>query len=186
MIKKIKHLSIPICLTLLLALIYWQPQEQTQITQEPNTPSSDYYFKNVVLKQFSEKGELSSQVSAKKMEHFTTNNASTITEPKVTFISNKNSTWQLTSDQGEYSHNANQLALTGNVSISETVDTYSTLIQTENLQLDLNKKTAITHNNVQIKASNNLTHAIGMQADFHQDLIHLKAQVNTEVFSHDN
>ncbi|WP_444995045.1 LPS export ABC transporter periplasmic protein LptC [Aliikangiella sp. IMCC44359] len=186
MIKKIKRLTIPICLTLLLAFIYWQPQDNPASIKELNTPPSDYYFQNVELKQFSEKGELLSQVNAKKMEHFLTTNSSIITSPKVTFTSEKKATWQLLSNRGEYSHDANQLVLDGDIVISETFNSNNTLIQTQSLSLNLNNKSAFTDEKVQIKTNRSLTHATGMQADFHKDLIHLKAQVSTEVLPNDS
>jgi len=190
MTRKIKIILVGSLATLLLAFIYWQPQIKPVNEAAKTMSDADYYFETVSLKQFNQKGQLASELTAEKMEHFNSSDSSRFISPKIRFLSEQNSAWQITSKIGELNHQASELVLEDNAVIRQ-VDVENQLnnsnqLKTHKLTIDLARKHAMTDSKVTIETESSQTQAIGMQADFDKETIQLLGQVETRGISNDS
>ena len=163
-----------------LTLSYWQPSKQVDIDTEATLSGADYFFREVKLKQYEQDGSLASQLTAEKMVHFREKNRSTFEAPAILFSSQSSSAWQLTSAKGYLEHNTNQLKLEREVRIFPLENANSSLIATQNLDINLEQKIAKTDTPVSIQTDSTKTHAVGMVADFNMEQIKLVSNVVTQ------
>ena len=178
--KKTKIIIVGSISAFVLAFNYWQPSLQVEVESSSEISNADYYFEKVSLKQYDQRGHLASRLNAKKMEHFRKNDSSIFEQPKILFVSQSNSTWQLESNDGELNHGTNELSLNQKASIFQTGTALKNRVKAENLFIDLNQQTAVTEGPVVIETDQSITKADGMKANFKMEQIELKANVETQ------
>ncbi|MET1255794.1 LPS export ABC transporter periplasmic protein LptC [Aliikangiella maris] len=185
-----------------LALIYWQNNTPSTMNQSTiATPQSDYYFKNIKIRQFNSEGNLENQLNAQLMEHFASKNLSIMETANIIFYPQEKTnnaqqltqnTWQVSAAKGEFDHLRNQLTLDKKIIMREIVQTQppqksqpEISIDTSHLNVDLNRQIAENQVAVTIKNEHSLTSAIGMQIDFKRSQLKLKSQVSGEIYTND-
>ncbi len=172
-------------LSILLGINYWHSSTQLTDKKPEKISNADYYFENVVIKNFNSDGQITSQLGAKKMEYFKKTNISQINLPDIIFKSKHSSKWQLTSATGELDHNENKIRLNNNVSIIELNTIRKTNILTELLYIDLEKKLATTPEVVKLLTQTTHTTSRGMNADFELEIIELTSLVESNGFKNE-
>lgn len=174
-------LQILFAIVLVLAANYfWDPtpaplpDAQTRERQQalPRT-----YLSEARIWTFDENGELSEIVEADSMEQYPQHDVSNIEQPRFYSHSADDRTWSAFAARGQFHHREQRLELRKDVVLEH--DQTGTRAVTEELDIYLKSKVAVSKTLVTITQADNRTTADGMRAKLERETIELKPNVES-------
>ena len=166
---------------LLLYLPSWMDEtDEQQIAPGMDALDPTYQAKNLTTKLYDASGNLSHQVFATEMQHFDQLGFVVFTQPLYTLYSKDNSApWQLTAEEGTLYDNQ-VIQLENNVTITSLdKDEYVQTIQTEFINVELEKQTMQSDQEVILSGARYTITSIGFSADLRSEYYELQNHVKT-------
>lgn len=159
-------------LILLLAVGGWalwhnQQQPETQVQGKFTvTDEVDYFVDNLSVTTMTTKGKPARTLIATRMEHFRDTGITELEQPFFHIYSQSDSTWEVTSQQGELSEDGKTLLLSGQVEIDRPAspNVRTMHISTSNLRVNADQDYAETDEAVKITSDAGWVQGVGMQA----------------------
>lgn len=186
-------LFIVLALLIVILSVSWWPNatQETQKQSKDMPLKSDYFIKQVKVKNYDQNGLLENQLTAEKLEHFKTNQTSAVIQPKIQLRKDKSSNWSVSAASGTLDHKNNQIILRDSVVIeqssaqvikpsNDTASIQQTRIEAKSLNFDLNNNLASTPQNVSILSNNFTTISDSMFIDFGREEVILNGKIQTE------
>jgi len=177
-------ISIAIIFATVLALYIpiWLEDEaptQTATTEEALLPN--YEVTNLSSQLFDENGVLTHQVEAKKMEHYDQLGFVIFEEPTYTiYLESTSQPWKVTARQGTL-YDDNRIQLESSVQITSLSEQeFIKTIETEYIEINLNSKTLISDQAVQISGIDYVINSIGFKANLETQFYELSNHVQTQ------
>ncbi len=164
----------------LAATYFWDPRPATSPDAGTSARQQDLpktYLHNTRSLSYGEEGDLREILEAKSVNHFPQNNESLIVEPRFYSHSGDDKTWSATADRGRFVHAGQRLLLRRNVVM--THDQTGGRLDTQGMDIYLNKKLAISRREVFLTQDSNRTRADGMQANLIDETIILEPNVES-------
>ncbi|EKE71486.1 LPS export ABC transporter periplasmic protein LptC [Gallaecimonas xiamenensis] len=176
-------LFILVLFAITLGLVYWTgndedaaQQGQAQLVDQPDGIAED-----LQVRQFDDKGQLSMQVNADSMTHFSLRQETWLTAPRFElYDQEQHKPWQIRADQAKVTGQRLVDLKNGVIIQSLTDDAPVRRVDTDNLQLDLVQKTMDTDAPVTIIGPGYVTSGVGLEAELEGQQVRLKSQVSTE------
>ena len=175
--------SLQILLAIVLgmaATYYWDPR--TAQLADPDTsarrealPRS--YLQAPLSWTYNEQGNLTDILEAASVEQYPQRDESLIEAPRFYAHSGDDKTWSATAERGRFRHSTETLTLLENVTLSH--DQTGARLETAAMDIDLDAKTATSHNPVTITYDDNITRADGMIARLEVETITLMPNVES-------
>ncbi|WP_133405477.1 LPS export ABC transporter periplasmic protein LptC [Parashewanella tropica] len=163
-------------------VLYWQVQQKQgeKVALGPQIERPDYMATELNSISYDKQGRLSSQVTAKHMEHYATRDTTLFTEPVYLLYGDSNeSPWRISAKEGRLKKDDTQKAyLDWNVKL-EAVGKKEPLqsVSTRYVELDLDKKIMTTDAMVYIKGNGFNSQGKGLYADLNRETVRLNDQV---------
>ncbi|WKE66051.1 LPS export ABC transporter periplasmic protein LptC [Gallaecimonas kandeliae] len=176
-------LFILLLFTATLALVYWPSKNQDQAQADPAllAQQPDGIAEDLQVRQFDDNGQLSMQVNADSMTHFSSKQETLLTSPRFElYDKEQHKPWQIRAERAIVSQQR-LVDLRNDVIIqSLTEDAPVRRVDTDNLRLDLASKTMDTEAPVTIIGPGYITRGIGLEAKLEGQQVRIKSQVSTE------
>lgn len=178
----------PLILTsFLLALIGLGAFTYTKWDQwfHPSTKTSgDYEQPDMVavsLEQlsFDEQGNREFLLNAESMLQYIKSNRNIMVKPVITFFEQQQASWQTSAASATSDNDANQLHLSGNVTIVQQGVREAAILETETLELFPRRSYASTDDKVIIRQTGVYIEAVGLNADLNENRITLRQNVTS-------
>lgn len=179
------RITISILLLFILVLAIYAPgwlspeEEETPSLQDEAT-RPNYQARNMRSTFYNEKGEINHLVYAQKMEHYQLLGFTLFEMPQYTiFVANQSQPWQLDAEEGTL-YDSDIIRLERDVEI-RTLDEqgFVQTIRTEFLEVNLNDKTMMSDQTVEILGQNFVINSNGFTADLETQQYELKDHVQT-------
>ncbi|RLQ21912.1 LPS export ABC transporter periplasmic protein LptC [Seongchinamella sediminis] len=174
-------LQILLAITLLVAAGYfWRPQTagtpDVQTTQrQRELPQT--YLQTVRAWSFDEDGMLTDIVEAEQLEHFPRRKLTLIGEPRFYAHSGDDKTWSASAERGRDDGRRERLLLRRNVVLIH--DQTGTRLDTQALNIDLDRQIASSDRRVTVVQGNSRTVADGIEVRMQEETILMKPNVES-------
>ena len=168
---------------LIPAVIYLGLDEQKKSRFRPDAPSasqqqSDYYIVNGKIRDYSARGALEQQLSARQLEHLPALQQTTVIEPQLTIFDASSPPQSVSSKAGIILDDNSQVTLAGNVVLQNNPDqSRATILTTEALLFFPQKDLIQTDRPVVLTSPIGKTTATGMTIDTRHSKIDLLSKV---------
>jgi lipopolysaccharide export system protein LptC len=152
------------------------PQSNMEDALVPN-----YEVSNLSSKLFNEEGFLTHQVDAQKMEHYDQLGFVIFQQPTYTiYLENASQPWKVTAAQGTL-YDDNRIQLEENVLITSlSQQEFVKQIETQYMEINLNDRTLVSDQAVQISGVDYVINSIGFKANLETQIYELSNHVQTE------
>jgi len=173
--------ALPLLLVVILmtALAYfWNTDTAIEFSRTAEQPSlAKTYLINTRSMTYNEQGTLTEIFEAVDVKHFPRQKHSLVVEPRFYSHNGNDQTWSASSERGRFLHKREVLHLTGNVIL--TTDQSGAHLYTEEMRINLKKKTAFSNVPVTMTQGLNTIKALGMAADLNREQILIKPEVES-------
>ena len=162
--------------------MYWYSEYQNNLVSTQSTTDSkqaNYTLLNANKTSFDEKGQMSNQLTAEKLEHFEKRQVTMLTQPQYKIYSKqRNSTWLLTAQKGTLQHQSDILYLKEKVHLSSlTYNEPISSLKTKALNIDLKTNTLHSNEDVTIEGDTFIIHGTGIKANLESELIEISSNI---------
>ena len=123
-----------------------------------------YSVKNAEFFGSDQKGSFAYKVFSKKARSENSNDQIILDQVDLLYYSDDLSSWKISSDKGVMYDGSSIIVLSGNVVIRNNSTIRPSIIETEYLEINLNKMTIATNKKVKITLNNNTIEAFGINA----------------------
>ena len=148
---------------------------QSSATGERTLPQT--YLEQVRSLSFDEQGNLDEIREAQKLEHFERRDESLLESPRFYSHNGDDKTWSAAADRGRYRPSLRLLELSDNVVLAN--DNSGARLDTSEMLIDLEKKTARSDVPVSITRDDSSTRADGAFADLEREVVEMKPNVES-------
>ena len=175
--------SLQILLAIVLgmaATYYWDPRaarvaDPDTSARRPALPQA--YLQSPLSWTYNEQGYLTDILEAASVEQYPQRDESLIEAPRFYAHSGDDKTWSATAARGRFQNSTEILTLLENVSLSH--DQTGARVETAEMDIDLDTKTATSRNPVTITFDDNVTRADGMIARLETETLMLMPNVES-------
>jgi lipopolysaccharide export system protein LptC len=157
---------------MLLAIVSWWMVKLTEpkqaIEEVVAQHSVDYYSFGYQKRNMNDLGELSSEVKAEKMEHYSDDGSVHLKAPVLSFFEINSPPWIITAERGILTNAGKDLFLSGNVLASRAASqgNRAVSIKTSDLQVKPETSYAETAKLAELRSPPDITTGVGMQLSF--------------------
>jgi lipopolysaccharide export system protein LptC len=141
----------------------------------------DTFMKNVVYTEHDQNGLIHTQIYTPTIAHYQNNDLYVFTKPQFKTVTANKQTWIITADMGKSIYGSDKIKLWHNVKIvePELTDThkYAFIITTNSITIYPKTKFATTEQPIIITQGENVTKAVGAEADLKAGTIKLLSKV---------
>ncbi|WP_166264330.1 LPS export ABC transporter periplasmic protein LptC [Marinobacter caseinilyticus] len=176
-----RALALLLCAVVLVSML-WQSDEAREPTEArdlrgPSEP--DGFVVNGRYLSFDEAGNRETLIESPRIEQFESRHLATMIAPKATlFDADSGTPWTLTANRGEFMETRDIIKLEGQVVITRPLSGGKmATLESEQLTLDNDNRTAYTDSLVTLTDSHGVTQAKGMKAWIDDRTLELKSQV---------
>lgn len=148
---------------------------QSPPTGERTLPQT--YLEQVRSLSYDETGKLDEIREARKLEHFDQRDESLLESPRFYSHNGGDKTWSAAADRGRYRPSERLLELSDNVVLAN--DNSGARLETSEMLIDLERKTARTEVPVTITRDESSTRADGAFADLEAEVVEMKPNVES-------
>ncbi len=140
----------------------------------------DFYFDQLRFQQYDASGRLVQQLDAHRVEHYEDDNRFILSRPTFTFFHPKEQPWVITAIRGVSSNGRDLVNLSDRVNVVRERGKYNSRVQinTEQLRVHTDLRTADTALAVSFLEDANLMRGVGASIDFNQGVIKLISQIH--------
>jgi len=174
-------LQILLAITLLVAAGYfWRPQTAGTAdvqTSQRQRELPQTYLQTVRAWSFNEEGLLTDIVEAEQLEQFPRRELTLITQPRFYAHSGDDKTWSASAERGRGDEKRERLLLRKDVVLIH--DQSGTRLNTNALDIDLNRQIASSNRKVTVVQGNNRTVADGIEVRMEDETIVMKPNVES-------
>lgn len=186
------YLSIAVLLIILVGLLWYSPTPiLSDLTQAPTEKLKQYpsaYLTNTKTTQYDNNGKISHMLTASRMRYFDgiyniADGTVLIDDPLITLFSENSppeSPWIASSLQGKGNQNIDEIVLTGNVVLKQTLNDTFTTMTSELLLIKPEQQYAETDKPVMIKTESGVTTADGLKMSLGDGIIEFPANVRSQ------
>lgn len=177
------RITLAICAFFGLALVlYWQVQvkrNEQALIKDDSIERPDYVADNLHTKEFNQAGLIESQMTAKHMVHFASDDSTIFKEPVLLVAPEESqSLWQITAKEARLNRQDNSVTLQHDVRINAVnVDEPIQELTTQYVMLDLNTMLGHSEEKVLIKGQGFTIEGLGLFADSNAEKLTLLSQV---------
>lgn len=160
------------------AAYYWNPKAILELQSPAREETlAKTYLTNTRTLTYSQHGSLTEILEADQVRHMPGQKHSLITAPRYYSHNGDDQTWSVVSQRGRFLHKREILVLEGDVTL--TNDQNGGRLNTESMQLNLDKKIATSTVPVTIIQGLNTIKANGMVADLNKEQIRMMPDVES-------
>jgi LPS export ABC transporter protein LptC len=181
--KKTVFLNLMLILLITLAsvsawLIAKSSLDKPKIGTEQN--QIDFFMTNVSYINLDSNGAVHDQLTAMKVIHYTSENASILQYPHLMIIDKDQKIWNISANNGKSLQENNTVYLWDNVNIKQfdpTTNAYKMIVATAKATIYPRSKLGETDQPIAITEGQNVIHAIGAKVDFNKSTVKLLSKV---------
>ena len=177
-----KRYPIVLGLSLFMALIvsgldtFNQIEHRQKVHIDYDEP--DFYMVNGRIQTFDQRGDLTHDLFAKRMEHYANDDSALLIQPEMKVYDNGLPTWLITAGQGTLFNKIDELTLINDVHMKPLASNKNGLdLTTQTLTLYPERQEAHTQARVDIVGSGMTIEAVGMSAFLKQEKIQFLSKV---------
>ncbi|MCP8900186.1 LPS export ABC transporter periplasmic protein LptC [Gilvimarinus xylanilyticus] len=170
------------CIALGYGALHFTPRDLalSDAPVQPKQTLPETYILGMIDRSFDDDGRLSYTLEAEQVTYFEQGQGTdgTLTKPKVLFLSEKTTPWNLEADKGHVYSGNNTVILNDNVVAYSRSDDHGELtLLTETLNIDTDKQYAHTDKPVTMRSARSNTQAVGLKADLQEGRMELLSEV---------
>jgi lipopolysaccharide export system protein LptC len=172
-----------IILVLLVGLSAWLGKsfenEDDDQAATTNPDGVDYYMENFTITSMNQQGQPRQDLSAARMEHYSSDDSTALTEPRIVVYKEGTAPWHINANRGWISADGEIVLLKGNVTIERPAENNkgTMKLSTSELRIRPDDEYAETDKAVVMEGDGTQTQAIGMRAYMKQGKLHLLNRV---------
>jgi lipopolysaccharide export system protein LptC len=172
-----------IILLLLVGLSAWLGKsfktgdDDQTATSDPD--GIDYYMENFTISSMNLQGQPRQDLSAIRMEHYSSDDSTALTEPRIVVYKEDTAPWYINANRGWISADGEIVLLKGNVTIERPAENHkgTMKISTSELRIRPDDEYAETDKAIVMEGDGTRTEAVGMRAYMKQGKLHLLNRV---------
>ncbi|OQX37443.1 MAG: LPS export ABC transporter periplasmic protein LptC [Oceanospirillales bacterium LUC14_002_19_P2] len=162
---------------------YWAYETDLKVSRQPAAATTeikvpDFFSYNAHVREFDEKGQLKSDLTADSISHFPHNEITLLASPDLWSYSENAAPWHTVADTGRILPDGETVELKKNVVMTQMEgDTQKLRMDTDFLTIYSDQDFADTNRPVTIISPSGVMKANGMKAFYKRDFIQLKSRV---------
>jgi len=185
LMERLRAWSAALPLLLLLAGSYWLSLQVKPLPPAPDYKARhdpDYILENFSAVTLGVQGSPRYLVAASRMEHYPDNDATYLTEPRLTSPYRDKPPVHISAERGEVSHNGDEIFLHDNVRVlrEASANAAEMRIDTSYLHVVPDVETAETNRQVTVTEAHSVTTAVGMKLDSKARSLKLLSRVRSQ------
>lgn len=143
-------------------------------------PDDGYYLDDAVIEGIGDDGMRLYTLRALHIKQKIADNSVALEDVNLEYASADDDPWRLTADTGRIPADGDNIELSGNVLMEETlfIGPEKTMVSTPELNVDLRAQLATTDADVRIQRGNYLLTAVGLRADLKDKKLRLQSEVH--------
>ncbi len=171
------------------AYLYWDNASGRKIAQQARQElrsaqgeESDYYGDGLVNRQYDKEGRLEQSFAAAKSAHYASTASTFFEGPLISAQDSNGRTWQIRAEKGSMKDKTREIILQNQVVIEplNTPEAEQVQVETNELFINLQNKSAQTDKAVRISNANSVTTGMGMSFSVPEQILELHQQVRTQ------
>lgn len=145
---------------------------------QQNRHTPDYFLTNFTSTLYDNQGTATYNIQAIRMVHYPDDNTHELSNPEFSYLPENDSPWIAISDSGTIYADQELIHLNGDVTIRQTSKQLPVpmVLNTQDLRINLDKKTADTKAKVKITGNKSVVTATGMHLDMDKGIMILKSK----------